>query len=48
MHAGCNKQVFSPNPEKRLAQIRFVDLFFREKRKNRHFNSEKSRHRAEG
>jgi len=44
-NAGCNKQVFSPKPEKNLAQILLV--VFEKNAKNAHLNSEKC-HRAEG
>jgi len=37
-NAGCNKQVFSPKPWKKMAQIRLV--VFEKNAKNVHFNSE--------
>jgi len=40
-NAGCNEQVFSPKPEKKLAQIRFVVF---EKNAKPTFNSKKWRH----
>jgi len=40
-----NKKSFLLNPKKKLAQIRLV--VFKKNAKNAHFNSEKSRHRAE-
>jgi len=45
-NAGCNKQVFFLNPEKKFGED--PSCRFREKRKKRTFNSEKLRYRAEG